>query len=163
MDLDSHIQHANKAIHNTKVVRETSRKILGRKLNVHPTYIRELSKTMQSVIISTDKAIKGAKLAESRAKSRLAAVKKATAKTIAHTKNAKYAAIASKKTANAALETSNKMKNPKYEKKYQEIFDAQIAGSIHVAKVAEIETEKALKASKTARIAARMALKEMQI
>ena len=50
MDLDSHIQHANKTIHNVKIVKETLRKILGRKSNIHSNHIRELSKTMQSIL-----------------------------------------------------------------------------------------------------------------
>lgn len=165
MDLESRIEHANKAIHNAKLVRETSKKILSTKsrVNIRPSQIRELSNTMQKVVESTNKAMKGAKLAESRAKSRLAAVKRATAKTIAHTTKAKYAAITSRKTANAALATSKKMTNPNLEKKYQKTYGIQIESSIRAAKIAEDETAKALIASKTARIAARMALKEMQI
>ena len=163
MDIESQIKHANKAIHNAKLVRNTSRKLLTNKLNIRPSQLRELSNTMQKVEESTDRAMKGAKLAESRAKSRLSAVRKATAKTIAHTTKAKYAAIASRKTANAALATSKKMTNPKFEKKYQRTYNIQIESSIRAAKVAENETIKALTASKTARIAARMALKELQI
>ncbi|MDH3311632.1 MAG: hypothetical protein OEM28_00605 [Nitrosopumilus sp.] len=163
MNIDSHIENAARAIHNAKMVRNTSKKILAKKSNIHPEHIEELSKIMQSVISSTDKAMKGAKMAESRARSRLAAVKKETSKTITHTRNAKYAAIASRKSANSALITSKKMTNPQLGKKYQKTYDIQIAASIRAAKVAEKETQKATMASKTARIAARMALKELQI
>ena len=163
MNVDSHIENATRAIHNAKIVRNTSRKILTKKSNIHPEHIQELSRIMQSVISSTDKAMKGAKLAESRAKSRLAAVKKETAKTMTHTRNAKYAAIASRKSANSALITAKKMTNPQLGKKYQKTYDVQITASIRAAKVAEKETQKATMSSKTARIAARMALKELQI
>ena len=163
MEIDSHIENATRAIHNAKMVRNTSKKILTKKSNIHPEHIQELSKIMQGVISSTDKAMKGSKLAESRAKSRLAAVKKETSKAIIHTRNAKYAAIASRKSANSALATSKKMTNLQLEKKYQKTYDIQIIASIHAAKVAEKETQKATMASKTARIAARMALKELQI
>jgi hypothetical protein len=165
MDLESYIEHANKAIHNAKLVRHTSKRILlGKsKTNVQPSQIRELSDTMQKVVDITDKAMKGARLAESRAKSRLLAVKRATAKTITHTTKAKHAAIASRKTANAALAISKKMINPNLEQKYKKTYNIQIESSIRAAKIAEDEIAKALLASKTARIAARMALKEMQI
>ena len=163
MNIDSHIENATRAIHNAKIVRNTSKKILSKKSDIHPEHVKELSKIMQSVISSTDKAMKGAKLAESRAKSRLAAVKEETSKTITHTRNAKYAAIASRKSANSALITSKKMTNPQLEKKYQKTYNIQLESSICAARVAEKETAKALMASKTARIAARMALKELQI
>ena len=163
MQIDSHIENAARAIHNAKMVRNTSKKILAKKSNIRPEHIQELSNIMQSVISSTDKAMKGARLAESRAKSRLAAVKKETSKAIIHTRNAKYAATASRKSANSALITSKKMTNPKLEKKYEKTYDVQIAASVRAAKVAEKETQKATLASKTARIAARMALKELQI
>ncbi|MDH3360932.1 MAG: hypothetical protein OEL56_01995 [Nitrosopumilus sp.] len=163
MNIDSHIENAARAIHNAKMVRDASKKILAKKSNIHPEHIQELSKIMQGVISSTDKAMKGAQLAESRAKSRLAAVKKETSKIITHTRNAKYAAIAARKSANAALTTSKKMTNPQLGKKYQRTYDIQITAAIRAAKVAEKETQKATLASKTARIAARMALKKLQI
>ncbi|MCV0392089.1 MAG: hypothetical protein K5790_02215 [Nitrosopumilus sp.] len=163
MNIDSHIENAARAIHNAKMVRNTSKKLLIKKSNIHPEHIIELSKIMQSVISSTGKAMKGAKLAESRAKSRLEAVKKEIAKTITHTRNAKYAAIASQKSANAALITSKKMTNPQLVNKHQKTYNIQIEASIRAAKVAEKETQKATIASRTARIAARMALKELQI
>ena len=163
MDIDSHIENATRAIHNAKMVRNASKELLVKKSSIHPEHIEELSRIMQGVIASTDKAMKGAKLAESRAKSRLAAVKKETTKTITHTRNAKYAAIASRKSANSALITSKKMVNPQLVKKYQKTYEIQIGASIRAAKVAERETQKATMASKTARVAARMALKELQI
>jgi hypothetical protein len=55
------------------------------------------------------------------------------------------------------------MTNPQLEKKYQKTYDIQITVSIRAAKVAEMETQKAIVASKTARITARIALKEIQI
>lgn len=161
MGLELHIQHANKAIHNAKAVKETSRKILGVKSNIQPDDIKDLSQIMQNVIDSTDKAIREVKLAGSRSKSRLITVKKAKKIIVDHTKNAKYAAIESRKTADAALETSKKMKNSEMQKKYQKTYDTQIAGSIHAAKVAEKETEKALRALKNTRNVARGALKEI--
>ncbi|MGY5147281.1 MAG: hypothetical protein ACW9W4_04720 [Candidatus Nitrosopumilus sp. bin_7KS] len=163
MNIDPHIENATRAIHNAKIVRNTSKKLLAKKFNSHPEHIAKLSEIMQSVVSSTNKAMKGAKLAESRAKSRLAAVKKETSKTITHTKNAKYAAIVSRKSANAALATSKKMTTPQLEKKYQKTYNIQIESSIRAAMVAENEIAKATMASKTARIAARMALKELQI
>lgn len=51
------------------------------------------------------------------------------------------------------------MKTPKLEKKYKMTYDVQIEALIRTAKVAKKETQKATKASKTAKIA----LKEMQI
>jgi hypothetical protein len=163
MNMDHHIENASKAIQNAKIVQNTAKKILTKKSEIHPKQIKELDKIMQMVIENTDKAMKGVKLAESRVKSRLNAVKKETAKTITHTRNAKYAAIASRKTANAALATSKKMTTPILGKKHQKIYNIQIISSIRAAKVAENEIRKATLASKTARIAARMALKELQI
>ena len=116
---------------------------------------------MQGVISSTDKAMKGALLAESRAKSRWIEVKKETSKTITHTKNAKYASIVSRKSANAALATSKKMTNPQLEKKYQKTYNMQIESSIRAAMVAENEIAKATKASEIARMTARIDLKEL--
>jgi len=163
MNIDYDIENATRAIHNAKIIQNVSKKILRKKSDIHPEHIEELSNIMRKVELSTNKAMKGAKLAESRAKSRLAAVKKETSKTIAHTRIAKYAAIASRKSANAALATSKKMANLHLEKKYQKTYDVQIAAAIRTAKIAEKETQKATIASKTARVAARMALKELQI
>lgn len=165
MRIEKQIKLANNAIKNAKAVREASKKILAKKTEkqVHPEHIKELSKIMQNVADSTDKAMKGAKLAESRAKSRLMAVKKATAKTISYTAKAKNAALASKKTANAALMTSKKMKTKALQKKYQKTYNIQIHASLNAAHVAKVATEKALEAAKTARIAARMPLEEMKI
>ncbi|MHA7647423.1 hypothetical protein [Nitrosopumilus sp. S4] len=163
MNIDSHIENAARAIHNAKMVRNSSKKILLKRSNNNPDHIKELRKIMQGVISNTDKAMKGAKLAESRAKSRLAAVKKEIAKTITHTRNAKYAAIASQKSASAALITSKKMTNPQLVSKHQKTYNIQIEAAIRAAKVAEKETHKATIASRTARVAARMALKELQI
>lgn len=144
MDLESQIQHANKTIQNAKAVKETSGKILRRKSKIQPNHLKELSKIMHNVIVHIDKIINDTKQSQSRKKSRFKEIKKPTAKIITHTKNAKYAAIESKKMADTALKTSNKMKDPKHEKKLQEVFDVQIAGSVHAAKVAESETKKAL-------------------
>ena len=163
MNVDSHIENAARAIHNAKIVQGTGKKILRKKSNIRPKQIKELDRIMQMVVVNTDKAMRGAKLAESRAKSRLNAVKKESAKTITHTRNAKYAAITSRKAANAALATSKKMTTEILEKKHQKTYDIQIVSSIRAAKIAENEIQKATLASKTARIAARMALKELQI
>ena len=82
MNVDSHIENAARAIHNAKIVQGTGKKILRKKSNIRPKQIKELDRIMQMVVVNTDKAMRGAKLAESRAKSRLNAVKKESAKTI---------------------------------------------------------------------------------
>lgn len=161
MNINSHIGNATRTIHNAKRVRDTSKKLLAKKINIYPEHVANLSKIMQGVISSTDKAMKGALLAESRAKSRWIEVKKETSKTITHTKNAKYASIVSRKSANAALATSKKMTNPRLEKKYQKTYNMQIESSIRAAMVAENEIAKATKASEIARMTARIDLKEL--
>ena len=163
MDLKSQLKHANRAIHNAQEVRTASEKLLAKKSKkpIQPSQLKELAKIMHDIEVATDKTMKGAKLAESRAHSRLLAVKKATSKAIMYTKKAKYAALASKKAANSALITSRKMKTPQLAKKYQKTYRIQINASVRAAKTAKDATEKAVKSSETARIAARMPLKEL--
>lgn len=55
------------------------------------------------------------------------------------------------------------MTNIQLGKKYQKTYNMQISTSIRTAKVAENEIKKAMITSKTARIIARIALKEVQI
>lgn len=164
MDIESHIQKANKAIRHAQAIQQTSKKLL---LNdnddpdsLNLTTLSELSRIMDKVVSSTEKSMNGAKLAESRARSRLMAVKKAAAKTIHHTAKAKRAAITSKKALHAALLTSKKLNgNPKLRK----IYNTQVKAALKAAKLSEQETCHALKASKTARLAARMPLEPMKI
>lgn len=164
MDLKSQLKHANRAIHNAQEIRTASEKLLAKnsKKSIPPSQLKELTKIMHDIELATEKTMKGAKLAESRAKSRLLAVKKATSKAVAYTKKAKYAALASKKAANSALMTSGKMKTPQLVKKYQKTYRIQINASIRAAKTAKDAAEKAVKASETARVAARMPLKELR-
>ena len=42
MNLDSHIENATRAIHNAKIVRNASRKILTKKSNIHPEHIERI-------------------------------------------------------------------------------------------------------------------------
>ena len=167
MDIESQIQKANNAIKHAKAIQHQSKKLLLKNnddphsLNLSTLY--ELSEIMEKVASSTEKSMNGAKLAESRARSRLMAVKKASAKTIKFTAKAKSAAIASRKAANAALLTSKKMTTPQLQKRHQKTYAIQIHASINAAKIAQEATLKASEAAKTARIAARMPLEEMQI
>jgi cell division protein FtsI/penicillin-binding protein 2 len=116
--IDPHIEDATKAIHKAKIIKDTpkesltkkslAKKILAKKQVIHPKDIEELSKIMQKVIVSTDKAMKGTKVTKNKTESKWIEVKKETAEIINHTRNAKYAAMASKKSANAALATAKK-------------------------------------------------------
>lgn len=165
--IKNHILQANKAIKNAQEVQIASKNILS-KNKKQPTSqisaLEDLYKTMDRIVKDTEKSIKGARLAESGAKSRLAAVKKATAQTIKHTAKAKRAALASKKLSQSALLTyKNINSNTSFQKKYQTILHTQINGAIRAAKESERQTQLALKSSITARQAARMNLPPLKI
>ena len=166
MDIESQIQKANKAIKHAKAIQHQSKKLLL-KNNDDPhslnlSTLSELSEIMEKVAASTEKSMNGAKLAESRARSRLMAVKKAATKTIHHTAKAKRAAITSKKALDAAIVSSKKLNNNQ-DYKLRKIYNTQVKAALKAAKISEQETRHALKASKTARLAARMPLEPMKI
>ena len=166
MDIESQIKKANKAIKHAKAIQHKSKKLLL-KNNDDPNSLNlstlsELSQIMEKVATSTEKSMNGAKLAESRARSRLMAVKKAATKTIHHTAKAKRSAIASKKALDAAIESSKKL-NENQSSKLRGVYNTQVKAALKAAKISEQETRHALKASKTARLAARMPLEPMKI
>jgi len=101
--IDSNIEKADKTIKDLKIIQDAAKLLLekksGNKLEDIPEELSSLNQTMYMVSKMTARSMKGAMLAEARAKSRLAAVKKASADTVKHTARAKKAAIASKKSA----------------------------------------------------------------
>lgn len=168
MDFEKQIKHADSAIKNAMLVQKKSRALL-QKNNVESSHsnlvkLEQLNNTMKNVAKMSDKAMKGAKLAESRAKSRLMAVKKASTQVIHHTARAKRAAIASKKSAEAAVITLKKIgKKSNTSKKHQRTFNIQVQAAMRAAKESEYSMKQALKASKVARLAARMPLEAKKI
>lgn len=168
MDFEKHIKHADSAIKHAISVQKKSRTLL-QKNHIESSHFNmqklgELNNTMKNVAKMSDKAMKGAKLAESRARSRLMAVKNASTQVIHHTANAKRAAIASKKSAEAAVITSKKIgKNPNNSKKHTRTFNIQIQAAMCAAKESERSMKLALKASKIARLAARIPLEPKKI
>ena len=165
VDIENNLRKANKAIKNAEAIQITSTKLLfNQKHESSLQTLQDLYKIMDRVAKDTEKSMKGIKLAESRARSRLMAVKKAATKTIQHTAKAKRAAIASKKAAHAALLTSKKMNSESHQsKKLQITFQTQINASIRAAKESEKQTQLALKSSRIARQAARIPLEPMKI
>ena len=169
MDIDSHIRHANNAMKNAKMAQNTAQKIFFQKYKRDGKQdslndLVKLSKAMDSVAKTTEKAMKGAKLAESRAKARLAAVKKASSDTVKYTIRAKHAAIASKKAAQSAAITSKKIQqNPNNSRKFHSMYKTQVKAALVAAKTSEKNTALALKSSKVARAAARISLKPLNL
>ena len=168
MGIESHLQHADNAIKNAKITQNAAQKILFRRYsNTKSNSLKDLAKlssTMNDVVNNTNKAIKGAKLAESRAKARLAAVKKASSDTIKYTARAKRSAMASKKAAQAAAITSKKIQQqPNKVQKLHATYKIQVKAALTAAKDSEKNTKLALKSSKIARAAARIPLKPMNL
>ena len=169
MGIDSHLRHANQAMKNAKIAQDTAQKIFFKKSvkNTKQDSLQDLAKlgnAMANVVKTTEKAIKGAKLAESRAKARLTAVKKASSDTVKYTIRAKHAAIASKKAAQSAAVTSKKIRqNPDNSRKLHTIYKTQVKAALVAAKTSEKNTALALKSSKVARAAARISLKPVQL
>lgn len=166
--IDSHIEDADKTIQNSKIIQDAAKLLLEKqhwnKLDSIPKELNSLNETMDMVSKMTTKSMKGAMLAESRAKSRLAAVKKASADTVKHTANAKRAATSSKKSARKALGTFRKILKDKHNMvKYQKEYNMHIRSAIKYARVSQKETKLALKSSNTARYAARMLLEPLKI
>ena len=165
MTSDSQPKHANKTIENAKKIQNISSKIFFQKYNSNNASknlqnLVELTKTMNHIVMTTDKAMKGAKFAESRARARLAAVKKAYSDTIKYTARAKRAAIASKKAAQSAVITSKKIQqnNNHHSRSLETTYKIQIKAALTAAKESEKNTDLALKSSKIARAAARIPL-----
>ena len=162
-------KHANKTIENAKKIQNISSKIFFQKYNSNNSSknlqnLVELAKTMNHIVKTTDKAMKGAKFAESRARARLAAVKKASSDTIKYTARAKRAAIASKKAAQSAVITSKKIQqNSNHSKSLETTYKIQIKAALIAAKESEKNTDLALKSSKLARAAARIPLEAKKI
>lgn len=164
MTIDSQIEEANKTIRNSKIIEKAAKLLLKKKepkKDTIPTELKNLNETMEKISKMTARSMKGAMLAESRAKSRLVAVKKASAQAIKHTARAKRAAISSKTASQAAMKI---LKNQKTHSgsNYQKSYNQQIKIAIKYAKESEKETKLALKASKTARHAARMQLEPLR-
>ena len=142
MDIESQIRHANQAIKNAKHVEKTSQKIFFQQYNNSQSdsldVVLKLGKIMDNVAKTTDKAMRGAKLADKRAKARLIAVKKATAETVKYTARAKRASITSKKAAESAIITSEKIQqHPKQKEKLHLTYKIQLKAAINAAKESE--------------------------
>lgn len=167
MTINSQIKNANRAIKDAKKAHKMAFNILNQKKpasNNTEHSLLELNKIMKKISINSEKAMKGAKFAESRARTRLAAVKKASSKTIKHTANAKRTAIISKNSAYSAIETSRKMsKNPRNLKRLEKTYKKQIRRAFQAAKESEKNAMLALKSSKTARAAARISLEPKKL
>lgn len=164
MTSNSQTTHSNKTIENAKKIQNISSKIFFQKYNSDNVSknlqnLVELTKTMNHIVRTTDKAMKGAKFAESRARARLAAVKKASSDTIKYTARAKRAAITSNKAAQSAAITSKKIQQKNNRSKSLETtYKIQIKAALTAAKESEKNTVLALKSSKLARAAARIPL-----
>ena len=168
MTINNHIRHSNNTIKNAEKIQEISSEIFVKNFDNHASSnnmkeLVELSKIMNKIIKTTDNAMRGAKLAESRVKARMIAVKKASAETIKYTARAKRAAIASKKATQVAQITSKKMQQCPQMKKLQTSYKIQIKGALTAAKESERNSVLALKSSKMARAAARVALEPKKI
>ena len=169
MTINSQKKHVDNAIITAKKVQNISTNIYfqryNRKYNQKSLQnLVNLTKTVDKIVATTNKAMKGAKLAESRAKARLVAVKKASSETIKYTAKAKRAAIASKKAVQAASMTSKKIQqNPNQEKRIQMTYKIQIKAALTAAKESEKNSDLALKSSKIARAAARIPLEKKKI
>ena len=168
MDIESQIRHANQAIKHAKDVQNTSQKIFFQQYadlkSESLDAILKLGKIMDNVAKTTDKAMRGAKIADKRAKARLVAVKKATSETVKYTARAKRAAITSKKAAESAIITSRKMeKFPKQKEKLHMTYKIQLKAAITAAKESEKNTKLAMKSSKVARAAARIPLEPIKL
>lgn len=85
--------NVDNTIKNAKITKKTAQKIFFEKYgtNTKDSFkeLLKLSDMMDNVANTTDKALAGAKLAESRVKARYVAVKKASAETIKYTARAK--------------------------------------------------------------------------
>ena len=132
----SSFKHAKKTLDDAAKIKKISSEILIKKYNSKSDSQKlqnlvNLSKIMNNIVKSTDSAMKGAKLAESRAKARFAAVKKATSDTIKYTAKAKRAAISSKKATEAAAATYRKIQtNPNNTKNLQISYKIQIKANL---------------------------------
>ena len=163
------VKQADDVLKHAKKIQEISSKVFSQRNSSNQDYqntqnLVALNSIMNNVVKSTDKAMKGAKLAESRAIARLAAVKKATSQTIKYTSKAKRAALTAKKAAESASITSKKIQRDIHQsKKFQITYRVQVKAAITAAKESEKNAILALKSSKTARAAARIPLEPKQI
>ena len=169
MAINPKVRHVRNTIDHAKKVHNISSKMFFQKYDSNHDHqnmrnLMALTQTMNNVVKSTDKAMKGAKLAESRANARLLAVKKATSETVKYTVRAKHAAMTSKKAAQSAAITSKKMaKDQKQTKRLQKSYAIQIRAALTAAKESEKNANLALKSSQTARAAARISLTPKKI